>query len=363
MNTYNYRVGLAVVVMSLLLALLATPISPATAADCEIPPSGPWPACATGGGASAAPSANTSWNSSGNNSNSCVIPPSGPWPACATNGGGGTAAPSAPAAPSGNNGSCVIPTSGPWPACATGGGGGTAAPSAPVIPAIPTPAPEQPPSPEPVDTGTVWTPPVRPDNPTHTLSQLADLPADTRVIVKANVVSTESFSAGYKFTIADNTGRAVLLIWSSVYDDCAQCPFLNIGSEVVVKGVIDSFEGQVQVVPLFGDAVQVTKPAAGLPGRPVQIGDLHLYHEQRVKIEATVQRLTQTQYGMEIVVNDGSGEAEVFFWNNNWQRVPDSWRIETGAIIRVAGMVSEYRGFYTVTPALPYDLEIVALAP
>ncbi|MGB1252840.1 MAG: hypothetical protein ACPG8W_19655 [Candidatus Promineifilaceae bacterium] len=44
----------------------------------------------------------------------CVIPPSGPWPPCATNGN----TPS-----SGNSGGgCVIPPSGPWPSCATGGG-------------------------------------------------------------------------------------------------------------------------------------------------------------------------------------------------------------------------------------------------
>ena len=45
--------------------------------------------------------------------NGCVIPPSGPWPPCAT--GGNTP----PPAPSGDE--CVIPTSGPWPPCATGG--------------------------------------------------------------------------------------------------------------------------------------------------------------------------------------------------------------------------------------------------
>ena len=45
----------------------------------------------------------------GGGNGSCVIPASGPWPACAT--GGGAAAPA-------GNGGCVIPASGPWPACA-----------------------------------------------------------------------------------------------------------------------------------------------------------------------------------------------------------------------------------------------------
>lgn len=64
--------------------------------DCVIPPSGPWPPCATGG----------------NNppDDNCVIPPSGPWPPCAT---GGNSPP---------NNECVIPPVGPWPACAGGPG-------------------------------------------------------------------------------------------------------------------------------------------------------------------------------------------------------------------------------------------------
>ena len=46
-------------------------------------------------------------------SGDCVIPPSGPWPPCATGGNSG-----------GGSGDCVIPPSGPWPPCATGGNGG-----------------------------------------------------------------------------------------------------------------------------------------------------------------------------------------------------------------------------------------------
>ncbi len=46
----------------------------------------------------------------------CVIPPSGPWPPCATQQETPTPYPTATAVP---DGSCVIPESGPWPPCAT----------------------------------------------------------------------------------------------------------------------------------------------------------------------------------------------------------------------------------------------------
>lgn len=62
---------------------------------CIIPPSGPWPPCATDGTAPATPATG----------NDCVIPASGPWPPCAT-----VAEPE-----------CTIWGPGPWPPCATGG--------------------------------------------------------------------------------------------------------------------------------------------------------------------------------------------------------------------------------------------------
>lgn len=78
--------------------------------ECVIPPSGPWPPCATGGGGSNTPPQSPP-------SDECIIPESGPWPPCATGGGGN--APIPPPANSDND--CVIPPSGPWPPCATGG--------------------------------------------------------------------------------------------------------------------------------------------------------------------------------------------------------------------------------------------------
>lgn len=96
--------------------------------DCVIPPSGPWPPCATGGD-------NGGGNNGGGSADDCVIPPSGPWPPCATGGGdngGGTNN-------GGNADDCVIPPSGPWPPCASGDGGNQ-----------PAPAPQPQPQPEPV---------------------------------------------------------------------------------------------------------------------------------------------------------------------------------------------------------------------
>lgn len=179
--------------------------------------------------------------------------------------------------------------------------------------------------------------------------------------MKVQVVSTDSFRSGYRFGIADNTGRVTMITWHSVYDDCEQCNALNIGSELVLSGVTDSYEGEVQIVPLYGGAIRVTKPSF-MPGRLVPVGDLGRYVNQRAKIEGRITRVNRTDYGVELMVDDGTGEEEVFFWSNNWQRIPNSWQLQPGAVIQAAGTVDEFRGRYTVTPPLPYDVTVITPA-
>lgn len=106
--------------------------------DCVIPPSGPWPPCATGG------------DDDGGDDGDCVIPPSGPWPPCATGGGddaGGGNGDAGDAGDAGGDEDCVIPPSGPWPPCATGGDADTPPPPADDPPPPPAEAPSFPESP------------------------------------------------------------------------------------------------------------------------------------------------------------------------------------------------------------------------
>ena len=338
------------------LAVQAAPWTPTPSGQanaggaCVIPDSGPWPPCASGnsgGGSAAAPA-------KGGDSAECVIPTSGPWPPCAS-AGGAKAAPATGNSGAPASGGCVIPKTGPWPACATSGNSGAPASGAPAAPSNPAP-PAATATPA-WDNSPDYTPPTNVKFANRKMSELDLLGLTTRVVVKGRVVSAESFSRGYKFYVNDGTGTGLILIWSSVYDDMQYKNVLNVGAEVVVQGVIDRFEGKTQVVPLFGDAVQVTKPA-GMSGREVKIADLGKYVNQRVMVDGRIQRIETNQYGTEIIFNDGTGDAEIFMWSNNYDRTPDKWQMKPGMLIRAVGKVDEYRGNFTITPALPYDVQV-----
>ncbi len=80
--------------------------TPRDGEGCVIPPSGPWPPCATGG--------DSGGDTGGSTDGDCVIPPSGPWPPCATGGGdsGGTTPDPTTPAPNPGNGGTFNPTAG-----------------------------------------------------------------------------------------------------------------------------------------------------------------------------------------------------------------------------------------------------------
>jgi DNA/RNA endonuclease YhcR with UshA esterase domain len=228
----------------------------------------------------------------------------------------------------------------------------TPSPTATVSP-TPTPTATNTPTARPTDTA------VPPPTAVPSLT-IGDLPAHlgSEVTITGQVVATASFAAGYKFTLADGSGRVTLLMWHNVYDDCWAAPDLNLGATVRATGTVGQFEGELQVAPNFGGQVKVT--AAG--GRPAvqPIGSLGDFMGQRVTVIGTISRLEGTGGGTKLFVTDESGEILVFIWNNTLDRIKNNTALGTpGTRVRVVGAVQEYRSNREIAPVLPYDVEVL----
>ncbi|MCL4868279.1 MAG: hypothetical protein KJ063_04875 [Anaerolineae bacterium] len=220
----------------------------------------------------------------------------------------------------------------------------TATPSPTLTPTItPTPTETITPSPTPI--------PIRP---------IADLPnhLGSEVTIIGQVTATASFSAGYRFTITDNTGQVTLLMWGNVYDNCWAAPTLNIGATVRATGVVGQFQGEWQVVPDFGGDVRVT--AVGTVPPVQSIGNLGEFMGQRVTIMGQVTRADSNSSGARIFIADESGEILIFIWHNTLERIANNAALSVpGTRVKVVGFVQEYRGNREIIPALPYDVELL----
>ena len=190
------------------------------------------------------------------------------------------------------------------------------------------------------------------------IGTVAGLPDGERVIIEGNVVFTESFSRGFKFTVADDTGRVIVLLWDTTYDTLPGRNTLNIGSNVTVTGKVGRYEGELQVTPYEAANVIINSPAYAW-GQLTAVNQLRPKLNQRVMVEGTVSRSSSNEYGTDLFINDGTGEVELFIWNNIFQRMPNQSALKTaGTNVRVVGQVDEYRGQLQIVPALPYDVVI-----
>ena len=190
---------------------------------------------------------------------------------------------------------------------------------------------------------------------------LADLPnyAGQEVTVNGRVVAAANFANGFKFTLDDGGGRAVLLLWHNVYDDSWDAPLLNIGAVVQATGSVSQYEGEWQIAPDFGGDVQVTTPGGNYAPQRT-IGELAGHVGEPAQISGTILRLEANSSSVKIFVGDDTGEIVVFVWRTVLDRIPNNVALgEVGTKVRVNGRVENYRSNLELVPALPYDVEIL----
>jgi len=183
------------------------------------------------------------------------------------------------------------------------------------------------------------------------------------VTVEGTVVGTASFSAGFKFTLDDGTGRIVLLMWHNVYDDCWDAPEINLGAVVRASGKIAEYEGELQIQPDFGGDVKAIRGAvASAPAR--EIGSLSGSDAgQRVMIEGRVIRVEGLDQAVKVFVGDGTGEVMVYIWRTVLDRIEKNTGLGTpGSRVRAVGVVQIYRNNLEVVPTLPVDVMVLEVA-
>jgi DNA/RNA endonuclease YhcR with UshA esterase domain len=176
------------------------------------------------------------------------------------------------------------------------------------------------------------------------------------VTVRATIAWMSSFSAGFKFVLDDGSGRATLVLWHNVYDDCWAAPELLVGATVQAHGEVGQYQGEWQLVPSFGSQVKVQAKGSLAPLRPVgsiSAADVNT----RATIEGTVSRAEAFSSGQRVYVDDGTGTLQVLLWQNVFERVRDGALLLTpGTRVRVEGLVQEYQGELELVPQVPFSV-------
>jgi DNA/RNA endonuclease YhcR with UshA esterase domain len=206
---------------------------------------------------------------------------------------------------------------------------------------------------------------VKRATPTGSALRLADLTAaDAGQIVEARgiLASMESFSAGFRGMLDDGTARLTVVLWQDTYDALPEPESVVVGSALAVRGRIQEYAGDLQIVPLSAADLKVTgRLALPLDERNLsQIAAVDV--GQRIQVAGQIAKVVPFSQGVKYVLDDGTATCILLLWQNVLDRMAEGDSLRVGAQVLVRGEVAEYQGALEIVPPIPYDVEIVAPA-
>ena len=81
---------------------------------------------------------------------------------------------------------------------------------------------------------------------------------ETILLLTGVLGEPETFSAGVKFPLEDDTGTIILLLWQNVYETIPDADQLVTGARVEVVGQIEEYRGELEIIP-EADGVRVVE--------------------------------------------------------------------------------------------------------
>ncbi len=174
--------------------------------------------------------------------------------------------------------------------------------------------------------------------------------------VRGVVVDASHFTAGFKFTLDDGSGRIKLVLFESVYDRLTELELLNVGATVTATGMLDEYAGELQLTPDSAAGVFAEAGAHAVPTHT--LGTLTGNdHNAIVQVGGEIESVTPVEAGTELMLKDASGVQKIRLDRVVAERLAKSLTLSPGERIIVTGRVRASRkNGLRIDVALPVDV-------
>jgi DNA/RNA endonuclease YhcR with UshA esterase domain len=200
------------------------------------------------------------------------------------------------------------------------------------------------------------TSPPTPAIETRTIPSLTAADVGQVVEVEGVIAGVDHFSKGVTYNLTGGSGRITLLLWQNVLEEVAGRYDLIPGSQVRVRGRIDEYQGELEIIPERGAGVVVVARGEGLPVEERAVADVTPADEGRIfRVEGTVTRI-EGEGWLRVWIDDGTGELLVFVPEREVAYLPAG--IGPGVGLRVTGEVDIYQGQLEIIPLAGADVEV-----
>ncbi len=174
--------------------------------------------------------------------------------------------------------------------------------------------------------------------------------------VEGEIVDSDAFSSGVRFTLDDGSGQIELLLWQSLFAQVPYSDALGLGARVRVQGQVAEYKGVLEVVPDVPQDLAIL--VAAPPPEEVTVAQLSPAEAGRiVTLRGVLGPGDYFSQGVRYSLDDGTGEIVLLLWSNVAEQSPED--LGHGAEVRVTGEVAEYKGEMEVVPRRGSDLEVL----
>ena len=230
------------------------------------------------------------------------------------------------------------------------------------LPTLTTPKSTDQPTPSPTATPTTAPAPTSAPTPTAPI-ETRTIGAISRTdvgevfrIARAGIADISYFSAGVKYTLTDATGSITLLLWQNVLEEHPDRHDLFPGSQVRVRGTIQEYQGELEIIPQNASGVKTVSPGERLPIEKRAVSDITPSDEGRVFIIKGNVTRTDVHDWLYLWIHDGTGEILVYVPERVVPYMPAG--IVDGTQLRVTGEVDIYKGALEIIPLAGADMEV-----
>jgi DNA/RNA endonuclease YhcR with UshA esterase domain len=233
------------------------------------------------------------------------------------------------------------------------------------------------------------------------------------VQITGRITEVIPFSAGMKYRVDDGTGIILLLLWQDVYDRLEAPAALAVGTEVSIRGRVEEYQGELEVVPQAQADVEIVAVAEVTPTLTMEAGDMPelaptptgfptLTTPQstdqpalpptptpttaptsastpKASIEtrtigaisradvgamlkiaiAGIADISYFSAGVKYTLTDATGSIILLLWQNVLEDLPDRYDLSAGSQVRVTGRIEEYQGELEIIPRNASGVRIV----
>ncbi len=182
----------------------------------------------------------------------------------------------------------------------------------------------------------------------------ADLSKET-VNTEGQIVRVTPFSAGQKFILQDGAATLTLVFWQDLYEACPDREQLVPGAWLSVKGKLDTYQGELEIVPAHAEDVVWVEMRSLPTAEQREVAAITADDVGQVyEVEGVLTAVIPFSKGQRWTLDDGTGEIVVLVWDN--VLAPLSMSFEAGARVRVTGEIEVYKETLEIIPAAPGDI-------